>query len=111
MAESRKDRQKREAKEAYASVWKRPERKSPVTEEGERSERVGPPQLARALNVRVTHPVFELVREAVRRDGFTRLCTKSIVKERFLCAKWTFLISKGCQNETRKSLLTTASDF
>ncbi len=71
MAESRKERQKREAKEAYASVWKRPERKSPVTEEGERSESVGPTQLARSLNVRVTHPVFEMVRNAVRRDGFT----------------------------------------
>jgi len=41
MAESRKERQKREAKEAYASVWKRPERKSPVTEEGEPAESLG----------------------------------------------------------------------
>jgi hypothetical protein len=71
MAESRKERQKREAKEAYASVWKRPKRKSPVTEEGERSEGVGPPHLASSLHVRVTHPVFEMVREVVRRDGFT----------------------------------------
>jgi hypothetical protein len=71
MAESRKERQKREAKEAYASVWKRPERKSPVTEAGERSEGVGPSQLASSLIVRVTHPVFEMVRDAVRRDGFT----------------------------------------
>jgi len=73
MAESRKERQKREAKEAYASVWKRPERKSLVTEEGELSESVGPPQLASSLTVRVTHPVFEMVREAVKRDGFTHL--------------------------------------
>jgi hypothetical protein len=71
MAESRKERQKREAKEAYASVWKRPERKPPVTEAGERTEGVGPSQLASSLIVRVTHPVFEMVRDAVRRDGFT----------------------------------------
>jgi len=71
MAESRREKQQREAKEAYASVWKSPERKSPVTDEGERSEIVGPAQLASSLNVRVTHPVFEMVRAALRRDGFT----------------------------------------
>ncbi|HSX78412.1 MAG TPA: hypothetical protein VLQ80_07585, partial [Candidatus Saccharimonadia bacterium] len=67
MAEPRREKQQREAKEAYASVWKSPERKSPVTEDGERSGTVRPAQLASSLNVRVTHPVFEMVRESVRR--------------------------------------------
>jgi hypothetical protein len=71
MAESKREKQQREAKEAYASVWRRPERKSPVTEEGEPSEGLGTPSLGNSLNVRVIHPVFEMVREALRRDGFT----------------------------------------
>src|SRR5215510_10269477 len=71
MAESRREKQQREPREAYASVWKRPEGKSPFPQEGERSEGIGAAQSSSSLNVRVTHPVFEMVREAVRRDGFT----------------------------------------
>jgi hypothetical protein len=71
MAESRKDRREREAKEGFASIWKRPERKVPVVEESEPSDLREPAGISSALNVRVTHPVFEMVREAVRREGFT----------------------------------------
>lgn len=71
MAESRKDRREREAKEGFASVWKRPERKTPVADEREPSETIGSTGVVGSLNVRVTHPVFEMVREAVRRNGFT----------------------------------------
>ena len=71
MAESRKNRQEREAKEAFASVWKRPERKTPLIEKREHSESIGTTQFGSSLSVRVTHPVFEMVRNAVRRDGFT----------------------------------------
>jgi hypothetical protein len=71
MAESRKDRREREAKEGFASVWKRPERKTPLADERDSSETTGSTGTFGSLNVRVTHPVFEMVREAVRRDGFT----------------------------------------
>lgn len=71
MAESRKDRREREAKEGFASVWKRPERKGPLTEERESADMRESAGIASSLNVRVTHPVFEMVREAVRREGFT----------------------------------------
>ena len=39
------------------------------------------------------------------------LCTKSRSLAVFLWAKWVYLISKNRQNETKKSLLTCASDF
>ena len=71
MAESRKDRREREAKEGFASVWKRPERKTALADEREPSETIGSIGTVGSLNIRVTHPVFEMVREAVRRDGFT----------------------------------------
>jgi Uma2 family endonuclease len=40
-----------------------------------------------------------------------RLCTKSVPWRCFLWPKWSFLVSKDSQNETRKSLLTCGSDF
>jgi hypothetical protein len=71
MAESKKDKREREAKEGFASVWKRPERKAPVVEGKEQQSAAEPALSFDAMGVRVTHPVFEMVRETVRRSGFT----------------------------------------
>jgi len=67
MAESRKDRREREAKEGFASVWKRPERKTPLADERESSETTGSSGTFGSLSVRVTHPVFEMVYNVPRK--------------------------------------------
>jgi hypothetical protein len=71
MADSKRVKRDREAKEAFASVWKRPERKLPVVEEKENLPSLPPSQDTASAKIRVTHPVFEMVRDAVRRSGFT----------------------------------------
>src|SRR5713101_6543592 len=71
MAESKKVKRTRETKEAFASLWKSPERKAPVVEKNDHQEALGPARNATSDKVKVTHPVFEMVRDAVRRSGFT----------------------------------------
>jgi hypothetical protein len=53
-------------------------------------------------------------RDFVQYEGLlalARLCTKSHSLAVSLWAKWVYLVSKNRQNETKKSLLTWASDF
>jgi hypothetical protein len=71
MAESKKDRRDREAKEAFASVWMRPERKAPLVEEKEHRGALESVRNIDSGKFKVTHPIFEMVRDTVRRSGFT----------------------------------------
>ena len=71
MAESKKARRDREAKEAFASVWQRPERKAPLAEEKGHQATPEAFRNTDSGSIKVTHPVFEMVRDTVRRSGFT----------------------------------------
>jgi hypothetical protein len=63
MAESRREKRDREAKDAFASVWKRPERKAPI----QTTDLESPPEVAEKARI----SGWQIAIHSVRMSGFT----------------------------------------